>query len=179
MVKMTRFVLMSVLVATMLVSLVAAYGVGMPYWEGYPLNLNPGESKDVEFSLNNMDGAEDAKFAVAIVEGGEFASVKDANYVVGAGEKAPFVMTVQVPKDAVFGDNYKVTFTVKPTPVENAGGVALGLSLKQSFDVGVVEPEPEEAAFPLSNLDALLIAVIVVAVIWMVINYLKKKKIIK
>ena len=167
---------MTFIAFSMMLSLVSAYGVGMMYWKGQPLQITAGETKDISLNLQNLDEPEDLNFLLEITEGSDIASLEKGEYRLNKGTEMDILLTVSVPADAEVGSKYVVTFTVKPVPVSNPEGVAIGSKLRQSFDVLVVEPEPEQGAVAFKDLTTVIIVIAILLVLWFVFQFLKKRK---
>jgi len=164
---------------------VAAFGVGSPYWGDNPLEMQPGETKEFSFNLQNMVGEDDVTMRASLSAGSEIAEFTDVNldYLVKIGTADTNVnVKVQMPEDAVEGTVYPLVFsfaTVNPSETE-AGGVAMGAAFQESFDVVVVIPPlEEEQQQPVKSDKALLWAVVIIVVLivlWLLLKGGKKKK---
>ena len=71
---------------------VSAFGVTSFYYEGRPLVMMPGESRNISLILQNMVGNDDMKATAEITEGREIAVILDgldgeAEYLVPLGVK--------------------------------------------------------------------------------------------
>jgi len=178
--KATGLILMSLVVFSLSAAMVSAYALGTPYGKGAPLEMYSGESKDITLDLQNLVGGDDYSFVIEMTSEEDVAILVDAEHTLRVGERVDVLLNVRIPKDAEIGKIYSVNLIVKPTPVANEGQViAVGSSIKQSFDVVVVEQPPEQKPTILgtSGLLAGLIVIILLIVLWVLIIYLKKKKI--
>ncbi|HVY01631.1 MAG TPA: hypothetical protein VHA12_02615 [Candidatus Nanoarchaeia archaeon] len=126
-------------------SSVLALGVTAPYWDERPLNLAPGESKDIQFSLQNMLGDSDVTLKAALIEGQDIATLTDSNleYTVPFGVKdMPVNMRISIPRSANNGDKYTVGVSFTTVTKSESGQFQLGSAFEKYFDV-VVEGAPK------------------------------------
>jgi hypothetical protein len=162
----------------LLSSLASAAGVTAFYWTGEnerPLYLQPGETKDIIFELQNMVGSDEISFKVQIIKGSEFIKLLDSNevYEVPAQtQNIPVKVRVTMPSSAVPGDRHNIglSFTaVNP----NARGFSLGSAFDKYFDIVV---PTEKAPIVEENTDSnsktyiyLILAIIILSIIiWFV-----------
>ncbi len=136
----TKLVLSSLLVLTVLASFISATGVTSLYWNGEnarPLYLQPGESKDIYFELQNMVGTSDVSFKVQVINGSEFVKLldsKDIYEVPTQTENIKVNIKVTMPQTAKVGEKHIIglAFTaVNPS----AGGFSLGSAFDKYFDI--------------------------------------------
>jgi len=181
-VKIISFVFVFLLVGT---TGVLALGISTPYWKDHPLEMYPGQTKDVEFLLVNQEGNDIADAFVTLDESAGIAEIiSGGEYSVPAGARdVKVILRISVPEIANIGDNYDVKFSVKAVPEEDQGGnVQLAVGYGVSFPVEVVEqssvpaePEPQEPAK--TGTGNLLIWIItIVAIIIIIFWFIKKKK---
>jgi hypothetical protein len=121
-----------------IVSSVAAFGIATPYWKENPLIMQPGETKDIYFTLQNMVG-NDVTIRVALLEGSPIAELTDSNtdYLIRKGTSDTKVnMRVSIPADEAIGTTHTITLSFATvTSGVTAGGVSVGTSIEKSFDV--------------------------------------------
>jgi LPXTG-motif cell wall-anchored protein len=175
---------------------VLAFGVSSPYYKNHPLEMYPGETREVAFNLQNcpalLESCDpgDVTVSVEFEEGGEVAEIiSGLNYLVPYGTASTnLIVRVSVPADANVGDSYNVQFSLSsPPPEEEGGTVQVGIRYGISFPVEVVgqaleEPEtpatpppPEPTTEPVNWLLWIGIALVVI-VILIVILLLRKKR---
>jgi len=127
------------------INLVFAFGISSSYWVGNPLKLNPGESRTVGFTLQNMGTTEDLRVRVDLALGNEIAKLEKNEYLVKAGTKDTVVsIDFKIPSDAIPGTKYNIQLTTK-TITPGGTGVVFGTGMDSSFEVEVI---PKAAEIP-------------------------------
>ena len=165
----------------MLLPIVHAMGVTTPYWDTKPLILKPGQSTDLELSLQNMVGGEDIILAGRILDGSDIAQIIDTDkrYVVPYGEKDVRVrIRVTLPADAQPSDEPRiVTVSFFNAPQGDGSMVQIGAGVEAKFPVIVEVPEPAGAAgsFPSATL-VLAIAAVGIAIAAIFIIQRKRRR---
>jgi hypothetical protein len=172
-------VVLSIILTT---SIVAAFGVAIPYWdspEWYPLKLAPGESKIVTLTLQNT-GENDATFRANLTSGSEIATLVDENldYSVPSGEINKLVrIKVEIPENTELQARYKITVSFQQVSLGQGGMVSLATGLTASFPVETVgyeesvkrteaeEPAPEEKNYTWIMIILAVLIIIVIAAI--------------
>src|SRR3989344_7243937 len=99
---------------------VLAFGISSPYWKAHPLEMYLGETRDIEFNLQNCPSLkdhcdkEDANVVVEFVEGSEIAEITSgANYLVKYGSSDQnIILKISIPENAEVGTVYTVKFSV-------------------------------------------------------------------
>ncbi|MBI2667522.1 hypothetical protein HYX17_01995 [Candidatus Woesearchaeota archaeon] len=138
-----------VLIAVLLSINVIAFGVSTSYWPGKPLVLEPGESMDVYFTLQNGAGAtEDVIANVDLTNGKDITQIIDGSnsYLVKAGGESRVNLRVQIPDNANVGDTYTVGISVTALPSGRGGPVTIGSSVDATFPVLIQPHEPVPTA---------------------------------
>jgi hypothetical protein len=128
------------------ISSVSAFGIATPYWRENPLLMQPGESKDVQFTLQNMVG-DDVTIRVALLDGSNVATLTDytTDYLVKKGTANTKVnMHISIPADSA-GAKHTITMSFSTVTSGASGGVKIGTSIEKSFDV-LVEKEAKAGA---------------------------------
>ena len=127
---------------------VLAFAVSTSYYEGRPLVLQPGESRDIALTMQNMAGAtEDLKVNAEITSGKEIVSIidKDNNYLVPAGrDNINTNLRVTMPRNSNPRDRYTVVVEFKTSREKMEGMVSINLGTKISFDVIASEAPVKE-----------------------------------
>lgn len=157
----------------LLSSNVLAFAVSSKYWEENPLEMMPGETKDLFVTLQNMAGTETIEAEATIISEDNVAKITDVNkiYTVNAGEKTNVNLQVQIPKEAI-KTNYKVLLSFKTkTTSEEAFG--FGSAVEKEIPVVVKQPPREEK---LEKTNYLLYGIIIVLVIILLIVLIPKLK---
>jgi hypothetical protein len=166
------------IVLVSMASFVGALGVGMPYSSSHPLEMSPGESKEVLVNLQNGVGTEDVTVQLAISEGNEIAWTPSSNYVLQAKTFDTFApVTISIPGNASVGKVYNVKVSMN-TLAKSTGGqmISLGFAADSSFPVKVVaEVKEERPAFSLGDLRTVVIVIIILLILWMIISAMKSK----
>ncbi|MBI2451561.1 hypothetical protein HYV50_00615 [Candidatus Pacearchaeota archaeon] len=143
-----KFGICSLFLIIILSSGVISPGVASPpYGPESPLELVPGESKSLDFILQNA-GGEDIKFRVTLTQGEAIARLTDNNleYLVPAGRtdvKVPVL--VSIPEEAVLGSEHTVGISVEEIPVTSEGTLQFATRYGSSFPVVVKAFSPGEA----------------------------------
>jgi len=181
-VKIISFVFVVLLVGA---TGVLALGISTPYWKDHPLEMYPGQIKDVEFLLVNKAGNDVADAFVTLDESAGIAEIRSGEeYSVPAGARdVKVILRISVPESANIGDTYDVKFSVKAVPEEDQGGnVQLAVGYGVSFPVEVVEkssvpvePEPQEPAKTGTG-NALLWIIAIIVIIIIIYWFIKRKK---
>jgi len=174
--KMKSKVLITILLVTIcLINSVLGFGVGSSYHSKRPLEMARGETRTIYFELQNMDTDEDVKAVAKLIEGSEIATLPKTSFVVKANTydtKLP--LRISIPKNAT--GPYHITLRVDTVPVDEGGGVTMGVGVGASFDVLVTEEEVEKE-FPYLWVGISLLILIVVIVVYVLsVKKTKQKK---
>jgi len=169
--KKIKLTVSALMLGIMLVSLVSAFGVSSPYWEGNPLVLDRGESTTIYLNLQNMVGEGDVKVKAILVDGEEFTSLPKEEYVIKEGTSDTMIpLDVSVPKDATPGDKQSIKVEFK-TIQDDTGGISMGTGMTVAFDVVAGQAIAETNT---TMIITLIVAIIVlIIIIWWI---LKRKK---
>lgn len=164
---------------------VFAFGVSTPFFDDSSLILNPGESRNVVLTIQNMAGAtQDIQVQAEIINGNEIAEITDEEtiYNVPAGsDNVPTNLEITMPEDANPGDTSTVTVEFKTINQEESGMVTLGLGAKISFDVitseAIIQTEEEiqETKPKTQSITFLIIGIIIIVLILLLIKTFTKK----
>ncbi len=184
--KIISFVFIFLLVGT---SSVLALGISTPYWKDHPLEMYPGQTKEVSFLLVNKVGNPTADAFVTLTKSAEIAKIiSGSEYSVPAEARdVNVVLQINVPENANIGDTYDIEFSIKAIPEENQGGnVQLGVGYGVKFPVKVIDksealPEPIQTQTPQPqakeiNTTAIIIGLIVLIVFAIIIFVILKRK---
>ncbi|MFH1425271.1 MAG: hypothetical protein ABIG28_00890 [archaeon] len=169
-------------------SSVLAFGISSPYWKDNPLEMYPGEVREIPFNLQNCpsmkdhcDG-KDAKVVVAFEEGGEIAEITSGlDYLIPYGTAdMNLMLKVSIPADANIGDDFYVKFSASASSTEEGGNIQVGTKYNVGFPVKVVEKVEEPPVTPPTTeekgMSATMIAIIVVVVVVILYFLFRKKK---
>lgn len=158
-----------------LVNLINAVGISVYYYEGNPLTLAPGETKNVEVaSLLAAHETEDKEVEIEIIEGNEIASVveKNMNVLAGSGDKT-IKLKISIPDEAIEGTKYKIKIRVNEITVPEGGMVGFTNSKTTSISVLVQKPTEQPLPEKVSTwwiVIGILIVVILIAIIYMAVK---------
>ncbi len=162
--KKLNFVIAASLVLIFLGSISAA-GIASPYWKDYPLLMNYGETKIVNFNLQNMVGDKDITVEVTLKSGGDIATLEKTTYTAEAHTSDTLIpLTITIPKDYP-RDFQKIELEVKTVSPDQEGMVSLGTGWTTSFNVILSNDEKS------SNLTGVVIFLIILIVILGVIIF--------
>lgn len=168
-----NFTLEFIFVAFFLISSISAAGIVSPYWKDNPLYMNYGETKIVNFKLQNMVGNEDITVKAKITQGNDIASLLTETYTAKAGTSNTLIpITITIPKDY---DKSAQVVELEVTTVTPAQGgmVSLGSGWTTSFNV-ILSEKPVSKNSLLGLIIILAIAIILALIIILVL--LKRKK---
>jgi multisubunit Na+/H+ antiporter MnhC subunit len=175
---LTRGVLMIVLTLVLLNS-VSAFAVSAKYNDGNPLYILPGESKEVPFILQNLDGTSDIRVKLEVNTGKEFIKINDPSdiYTVPAGSKTSVSLTMTVPADAKVNDIYPVSLNFVTLSNGASGTFSLSGAISQNFNaiIGTGNPPVENKINYVLIILTIVIALAIGAIIYYLITRKKKK----
>ena len=161
--------------------LISASGVAVPYWDGNPLKLAPGESTIVSLILQNMIGNEDLSFEAAIIGGNEIATLTDNNnvYLVDFGNSnVPVNLKISVPESAAIGSKYDATVSFKQVASGEGGFLRLATGFTTKIPVQVVGEQESELYLPeeAGNKNIFIILAVAVLIIVAIVVVMRKKR---
>ena len=165
------------LVCLLSINFVLALGVSSPYWKDNPLEMYPGETKEVKFSLVNRPDAETAQAFVFLEDGVGVAEITSGTeYTVTPGTtNTKVILQVTIPDEANIGDSYDVKFSVKSVP-EDEGMVQLTVGYNVDFPVVVVGKPTEIPKEGLGTWQIIGIVIGIIAILVIIYLILKKLK---
>lgn len=158
-------------------SLVGAVAVTAPYWEGFPLIVNPGDVKNVVLELQNMVGDGDITLRAELISGSEIARITDRSndYLVPFGRSDIKVnLRIEIPNNASLGQKWGVGVSFKTVTGAGSEGVAMGMGIQKSFEV-IVGP-PQEKPKEKINVAWIWAGVVVIVIIVLTILLSRRKK---
>jgi len=174
------------LVVPFFLSFVNAFGIAVSYWEpDNPLRLQPGESVDITFRLqNSVEGGEEITLVAELTEGGEIATIIDESkeYVVPAGsESVRTNIRISIPEDAPLGSKYIVAVGYTQVTEDEGKTVQVAARIVQNIPVivgeeTVIVEEPELALEGGISTTNIILGILVVLVIIVILRYLLKRK---
>ena len=89
----------------------ATVGVTSFYYDKNPLIVNPGETKEISFGLQNHGGDADATVKVELADGFNIAEFTDENleyFIELDGDDVSVPLTIKIPEDAQPGQEWSV-----------------------------------------------------------------------
>lgn len=170
---MNKNILLVFAITLTLVGAISAAGISSPYWKEHPLYMDYGETKVVNFNLQNMVGSEDIMVEVMLKQGSNIATLEKTTYTAKAQTHDTMIpLTITIPED-YNGGVQLIELEVKTINQDDSGMVVLGTGWISSFNV-IVEEKPVSSTSLVGVIIA-LIAVIIVAVI-IILVLVKKRK---
>jgi len=126
------------------VPLVTAFGIAVSYWDpDNPLRLEPGDSANISFRLQNaIAGDGDITLIAEIVEGAEIATILDESteYFVPAGSEGVRTnIRVSIPVDTPLGTKYKLAIGYTQVAEDEGQMVQVAAKIVQNIPVVVGE----------------------------------------
>ena len=177
--RLSSVLLIAFLVLIVSTSVVFA-GVSAPYWSSRPLEMAPGETKDVELVLTNGEDTED-NVVVSLEEGSEIAEITSGtSYTVPPkSNTVKLALRVTIPSSANIGDKYDVRLKVQSTGgQEDAGTVQLGVGYNVKFPVVIIsevvevsevsaaEAAPRGRVAAVVSVIVIIIIIIIIILVW-------------
>lgn len=152
-------------------SMITAFGVSSPYWEGNPMSIARGETRIVNLNLQNMVGDEDVTVEAKLIEGAEITNLDDGEYTIPSKTSNIMIpLEVSMPKDVSPGETKTVKVDFK-TVNGDQGGIAMGTGMSIVFDVVASEDVESNTAMIVT----IILAIAVLALILWILNKKKKK----
>jgi LPXTG-motif cell wall-anchored protein len=168
---------------TLLNSYVSAFSLGSAYHSNNPLELSIGETKEINFNIQNMAGSENVSARMGISEGTEILTLTnpDEIYFIPLRGEVDVIVKATLPADAKIGDIYPVEVSVNTVEVGEKGTFGFGKSIGRKFDVIVVPTAEERARLAEKTLIAswiiyLIVGIIVLVALILFFWFRKKRK---
>jgi hypothetical protein len=176
--KIGIFVMFSLL----FINSISSFGVGSAYHKDHPLEISPGESKEIIFNLQNMAGSSDV-MVESTIEGNEeiIKLINNEKVFIPLGKEENIIAKVTIPFDAKIGDVYPIKLTFTTVTESDSGSFGFGSSVGRSFEIIVVptleekarlEEKKKQIKFFIPYLLGVIILLAIVIIIW----FIKKKK---
>jgi hypothetical protein len=173
--------ILTIVLTLVLLNSVNAFAVSAKYYSGNALYILPGESKEVPFVLQNLDGTSDINVKLEVNTGKEFIKINDPSdiYTVPLGGRTTVSLTMSVPADAKADQIYPVSLNFVTLSKGSSGTFSLSGAISQNFNaiIGTGTPPVENK----TNYGLIILIVLIALAIAAIIYYLitKKKKIKK
>ena len=169
-----------VLLCVFLLPTILAFAVSSQYYENNPLYMQPWETTETFFTLQNIAGTKNVTLRAEITYGKEILKLVDNNetYKVPLGEKVKVNFKISTPADAKIGDKFPITLTFT-TITSSQEPIAIGSSIGKGFEVIIGQPSdfrevPKEKT-KISTIIYILIGIIILIVIIFLLQKRKKK----
>ncbi len=175
MIKKINILIISVLILS--ISFVSAVAIGLPYWEGNPFVISPGQTGTVNLIIQNMVGEGDITIKAEIVQENEIASLEEDEYFIPISKDAQVPIKITIPSNATLNTTYKVKVSFKTITPSSEGGVTMGIGIVSTFDVLVKEGVKEQPKEKLGTKTWIIIGIIILIIIIAIV--LKKQKLKK
>ena len=139
-----------IIILILTANLVVALGVNSPYWNGNPLKISSGETREVSFPLVNSINEKTTEATVSLTEGTEIAEIiSGEKYTVKPGENDKnIILRITIPENVQLGDSYNVKFVVRYSPQGEGANVKLDVEYNVDFPVEVVSEENATPTMP-------------------------------
>jgi len=164
-------ILITIVLGIFLLANVAAFAVSSEYWDQNPIVMNPGETKEVFLTLQNMAGDESIDAQGLVIEGKEIFKLTEGAkiHTVPNGEKLKIYLELTVPKDTPEG-KYTGVISFKTSKV-GTGDFNFGSSVEREIPVLVQAQEKQKT----SGLSYWIIGILAVALIVAIIFIFRLK----
>jgi hypothetical protein len=166
------------------ISFAMAFSVSTPYHKNNPLEMYPGQEREILFNLQNCPSLastcdqEDVNVKAILEQGANIAKITSGTtYDIKYGTSdTNLKLNVKIPENVAIGTEYLIRFSLESIP-EGQSGVSLGLKynvefpvlIKDQSDVPAVQVVAEEPKT--GSLILIIILLVVVVLIVMVILY--------
>lgn len=159
-------------------TIVSAFGISSSYFEGNPLVIGPGETKDISLALQNNIGGKDLSFVASVSDGNsgiaQIINKKDTYKVPFGTEDTSVDLKISVPETALIGEKYSVIVNLNQVGDTEGGMLDVSGNIVKMFPVLIGEPEPETGW---SNLTIIITIILVLAIISIIAYmFLRNKK---
>src|SRR3989344_5269782 len=157
---------------------ILAFAVSSQYYNGNPLYLQPGESMEMFFTLQNLASEEGVRLQAAITEGENIIEVTDSSdiYNVPSGEKTKVNFIVTAPADAKKGDSFPITIMFG-TITSGEGPIGLSGNIGKGFNIVIGEPSDfDENGNLKTNISWIISLALAIVVIGTAVFYLRRNK---
>jgi hypothetical protein len=164
--KITKNILLSLVIMTILASNILAFAISSAYYKGYPLYIPAGETKNIQMLLQNTE-ANDLTIKAEVTNGGDIVQITDPSsiYLVKANGKTFVNLKVTVPSDAKTYQDYSINLIFSESAGNGVKTLGLTSSIGQNFEVIAAESAYIPPKTNLTLILGLVIAGVLVIVI--------------
>ena len=175
-----------IITAILLLESISAFAVSSEFWEQNPLNMYPGETKEVPVILQNLAGTEDASAKGLILEGSEIAEfLDDSDLMIPLGQKKTVIVKITIPEEVAIGTNYNLKLSFSTTAGGQEGSVGFANNIERNIPIIVIEKTAEQiqqeegitgkTIFETGPVPYVIL-ILVVVLIAVIVIFIKKKK---
>ena len=158
------------------VQLVSGLGIVSDYNLNRPLEIAPGEKKEIGFRIQNINSEEDSRVQITIKSGKEIAQTQKNEVIVPGKSIKEIFINVEVPKEISNGASRTVTVSFKEVSQQNGEGISIDLSQDYSISVLVLgEPKEKKQIYIVLSLLAVFL-ILVVSIIILIVLIAREKK---
>ena len=179
---MTKKILLLAIAILLLNFGVMAFAVSSQYYDGYPLYMQPGETTNTFFTLQNIAGTKNITVKAEIKDGKDILELTDASniYKVPIGEKTKVNFKITAPSNSEIGDKFPITLTFITITEQGESPVAIGTSIGKGFEVIIGQPS-DFVEVPQEKKNYLWVYIVIGVIILLIIVFfvIKKKQIPK
>lgn len=159
---------------------VNSVGVSSEYFTENPLIMSPGETKDIQITLQNMVGSEDVTLKGSITQGQDIATITDTNsvYLIPFGQKDIKVnIKVSIPAETQIGSSKDIIVSfLTVTPGDTTGTIRMGMGIDKLIPVKVQLKEQQNIKSPTQNYTGLIWGIIAIIILVIIFLLLRKKQ---
>jgi hypothetical protein len=164
-----------IIFTVLLLGIASAAGIVSPYWQDYPLQMNLGDTKIVNFNLQNMVGSKDIAVEVNLKQGSNIATLEKTTYTAKAGTSDTMIpLTIKIPKN-FDRQVQRIELEVKTVNPSTGGMVSIGAGWRSSFDVIVSQKEVSKSTLAWMILLLILVVIVLGVIIFVILSKRKKK----
>ncbi len=176
------------------ISYVTALGLSSPpYWKDNPLKMYPGETKYIEFTLEqSIAEKEEAKATVSLINSEEISEIiGPTEFTVPPGSKDnKIILKISIPNEAEIGKTYNIKLSVRPLNAQQTGNIQAIIGYDIEFPILVADksevtpqptptpptPEDESQDQDKSKLNIMYIILPIILIVIIIILYFIYRK---
>lgn len=160
-----------------LVSFVNAFAISSAYNSNTPIEIYPGETRNIQFKLMASSGEDNLVIRAELIDNGNVASLTDSNlkYNVNYGDIIPVNLRININNTAKIGEEHSIVLKFSDiTPSEGEGSVSFKGSSTIGLRVLVIQPELKEGKGTgllfIFGFFLLILIIAIILVIWLVVR---------